>query len=327
VVGAARSGTTLLRLMLNAHPDIAIPSESHFFGALFRAFPPTVTLTGDAVAQAVDVVASSPEWQRDFAHSEAELRAAIGPGPLPMRDFVERVFRLEVGSGPARWGDKTPANLHWVDTLVACFPDAQVIAIVRDPRDVSLSLARLGWYGGTPWAIGRYLAHNGRALQRLRDRYDERCLRVVRYEDLVLDTEAELRALCAFLDVPFVAAMQAFHTQADRHVQPWELETGLHTNLRRAPSPDDVGRWRRDGSRWHHAQIEALTIDVVRAYQYERLVPDAALGAVRLAARAGHHARTPGHVASRAGTKLRRRLGGAGAREKTMTHSGAGRGT
>jgi hypothetical protein len=306
VVGAARSGTTLLRLLLNEHPDIAIPSESHFFGALFRAFPPTATLAADDLAAAVDIVASSPEWQRDFAHSEAELREAVGAGPMPIGEFVERVFRLEVGPAAARWGDKTPANLHWVGTLLTCFPDAQVVAIVRDPRDVALSLARLGWYGDTAWAIGRYLERNGRAVRQLRQHHDPRCFRVVRYEDVVLDTEATLRGLCDYLGVSFVAAMQDFYARADQHVQPWELQTGLHTKLRRAPSPDDVGQWRRTGRKWRHAQIEAMTIDVVREYGYERRVPDRALAAVRATARATHHARAPLHVAARAATKLGR---------------------
>src|SRR5262249_48202412 len=103
VVGAGRSGTTLLRLMLNEHPDVAIPSESHFIAPLIAALGATTMLSGDNLEQALSMVIESPEWQRDFGHTPEELRADIGDGPLRLDEFVDRVFRLEVGPEPAHW--------------------------------------------------------------------------------------------------------------------------------------------------------------------------------------------------------------------------------
>src|SRR5262249_52416703 len=128
VVGAGRSGTTLLRLMLNEHPDISIPSESHFIAPLIRTFGTHATLEGETLARALSMVLDSPEWQRDFGHTPEELRAAIGNAPLTIAEFVDRVFRLEVGPAPSHWGDKTPANMRWVGPLLECFPNAQAVA-------------------------------------------------------------------------------------------------------------------------------------------------------------------------------------------------------
>jgi hypothetical protein len=294
VVGAGRSGTTLLRLMLNAHPQIAIPSESHFLVPLLRAFPPGTDLAGADLERAVEVVASSAEWRRDFAHSETELRAAVGPGPIDVARFVDRVFRLEVGPEPARWGDKTPAYLEWVDTLLELFPAAHVVAIVRDPRDVYLSLLPLDWFGRTTWELGRYIARNGRFVERSRRRHPPERFHVVRYEDLVLQTDATLRDVCAFLGVPFVEAMADFHERAEENVRPWELEQRLHTKLLRPPTRADVGRWRREGPRREHEEIE-------------RTVDDRSLGRLRARARVRHYLRSPGELARRAGLRLRRR--------------------
>jgi hypothetical protein len=308
VVGAGRSGTTLLRLMLNEHPDIAIPSESHFIAPLIQEFGPTAILSGESIERALELVVECPEWERDFGHTPAELRAFVGTEPLSLAGFVERVFRLEVGPDPAHWGDKTPANLHWVGKLLEVFPDAQVVAIVRDPRDVYLSLVTLGWFGDTTWAIGRYLAQNGALVQNWIAKCPPAQFHVVRYEDLVVDTGATLRRLCDELGVPFVPAMAEFHERTQQHVQQWELDTGIHKKLLRPPASDDVARWRREGSRRDRAEIEAVTIDVIDAWNYERSIPSVWLPVLRAEARTRHHVKEPGALAARNVEQLRRRL-------------------
>jgi hypothetical protein len=287
VVGAMRSGTTLLRLMLNEHPGLAIPAESHFVAPLFRRFGPDVVLDGDRLTEAVDVVAGSPEWQRDFGHTEDELRAAVGDGPLRMDELLDRVFRLEIAdTGKSRWGDKTPAYLHRVDQLVTCFPAAKVVCIVRDPRDVYLSLSAHGWVGQTTVEIAAYLNRCERKRRRWERQLPAGSFRTVRYEDLVLDTEPTLRSVCTFLDLPFAGEMRAFFRNANDNVQQWELDIGAHNKLLRPPSTDDVGRWRREGSRLAIAEVEAMTGDVLDAHGYPRRLPARTGAPVRLEARA-----------------------------------------
>jgi hypothetical protein len=308
VVGAARSGTTLLRLMLNEHPRVSIPAESHLLGPLLRTFGPSAVLSATQLEQALTIVEACPEWQRDFAHTERELRTAVGAGPMTIAQFIDRVFRLEVGPGVARWGDKTPANLHWVGPLLTAFPDGHVVGIVRDPRDVYLSLAPYGWFGTSTWDIGRYIARNGASLERWRAQCPPDRFWVLRYEDLVLDTERTLTDLCARLGLPYADSMNAFFEHAETNVQGWELEMGVHDKLMRPPSPNDVGRWQREGSRRDHAEIESLTSSILDAFGYERRVSDHALGLWRLEARARHHARAPRELVTRNLAHVQRRI-------------------
>ena len=307
VVGAGRSGTTLLRLMLNEHPDISIPSESHFIAPLMRTFGTNATLSGDTLARALTMVLDSPEWQRDFGHTPDELRAAVGDDPLTVAEFVDRVFRLEVGPAPAHWGDKTPANMRWVGPLLECFPDARAVAIVRDPRDVYLSLLSLKWFGDDPWTIGRYIAHNGEMLQEWIAACPPERLHVVRYEDLVGDTEATLQRLCAGIGVSFVPAMVGFHANTRSNVQQWELDQ-FHEKLLRPPESDDIARWRREGSKLERWEIEAVTGDVMRRWGYDYSVAPRSLPLLRTEARARHHLRRPGSFITRNATQIRRRL-------------------
>jgi hypothetical protein len=307
VVGAGRSGTTLLRLMLNEHPDISLPSESHIIGPLMRTFGTHATLAGETLERALTMVLDTPEWQRDFGHTPDELRAAVGDDPLTLAEFFDRVFRLEVGPEPAHWGDKTPANMRWVGPLFDLFPNAQAVAIVRDPRDVYLSLLSLKWFGDDPWAIGRYIAHNGAMLQEWIGTCAADRLHVVRYEDLVSAPEATLRRLCDGLGVPFVPAMVGFHENTRRNVQQWELDQ-FHEKLLRPPESEDIARWKREGTRLDRIEIEALTDDVMRAWGYERSVGQGWISLLRVEARARHHLRKPGVFFTRNAAQLRRRV-------------------
>jgi hypothetical protein len=290
IVGAMRSGTTLLRLMVNEHPDVAIPAESHFLATLFRTFGPDAVLDGPTLAQALAIVAASPEWQRDFAHTERELHDAVGNAPLHLHAFVDRVFRLEVAAtGKARWGDKTPAYLFRVPDLLTCFPQATVVAVVRDPRDAYLSLVTRNWVGTSTWDVARYLERCARLVRRWSEQYPPDRFTTVHYEDLVLRPEVALPPLCEVLGLTYVAAMSDFHAHAAQHVQQWELDIGAHTKLLRSPQATDVERWRRERSargRLRRAQVEAVAPSAMAALGYEPTLPRVLRAPVRASARA-----------------------------------------
>lgn len=289
VVGAMRSGTTLLRLMLNESPDISIPAESHFVARLVKTYEPGHVLTDEERRSAVQFVTSRIEWKRDFTTSDDELVAAVGRGPLTVADFVDRIFRAETAaSGKPRWGDKTPAYLFFADRIMRHFGDAQLVIVVRDPRDVYLSLRRYNWAGRTTWSIGSYLRRCGRQVQRCTTTIDTARCRVVRYEDLVLDTETTLRRLCSDLDLTFDERMLSFFERADENVQSWELEIGAHTKLLRPVQPGDVGRWRTEGQADEIAEIESMTSFVLREHGYEPSVAAWKQPLLQLRARARH---------------------------------------
>jgi hypothetical protein len=270
VVGAMRSGTTLLRLMLNESPDLAIPAESHFVARLVRTLEPGKVLTDEERTWAVDFITSKLEWQRDYTTSDDELEAALADDPITLADLLDRLFRTEIAhTGKPRWGDKTPDYLFFVQHILGHFPDANVVAIVRDPRDVYLSLKRYDWAGRTTWSIGGYLSKCGRLADRWAAAYPAPQFVVVRYEDLVLDTAPTLERLCATLGLRFDERMLSFFEGAGENVQPWEFEIGAHTKLRRDVDASDVGRWRVEGDRKEIAEVESLTADIIRDHGYD----------------------------------------------------------
>lgn len=278
VVGSDRSGTTLLRLMLNAHPRLHVPRESGFLIELTAVLPIARPLDGAETARAVEIIVSHPRWG-DLELDADALRAAVAALPTPtLRDVAASVFRLSAARArKPRWGDKTPGYVAIIPTLATVFPEARFIHLIRDARDVCLSLRNRAWRGGLPnqarfWArqVGAGIAA-GRRLPA--DRYLE-----LAYEDLVLDPPATLTRACTFLDEAFDERMLAYHETAGREVASWE--SALHDRTRRPPRPADAQRWRRELTGWETFVIEALAGPVMDAVGQPRRYA----GAGRLAA-------------------------------------------
>lgn len=249
IVGADRSGTTLLRLYLNAHSRLAVPSESWFLIDLLAAFGPRALLRGADLDRAVSIVTQHQRFRDGWHVDGPALRALLAAAePLTLAGFCDRLYRLETGSADdVAWGDKTPEYVEHLGDLGHCFPDGRFIHLIRDGRDVYLSLARRRWSdrGYTPHELGRYWSRCVRAAADARSRLEPGRFLQVRYEDLVLDTVPTLQRITAFLGVAFEPRMLRAHGDAERVITARESAARVHEKLFRAPRPDDVERWRR----------------------------------------------------------------------------------
>lgn len=210
IVGAPRSGTTLLQYMLRSHPALSLPTgESHFFIPLYR----NAAQYGDLsrpdnvkrVLQAMEV--QSAEFLHTDMHGlkfdvEKLSQEFVAESRQSMRDIITGLFEKNAaGEGKPRWCDKTPYYVLHIPKLLEWWPDAQVIHIVRDGRDVALSMfARRHDFG----IYNTYLAAKqweqyvttGRALGQ---RVPERKYLELRYEDMISDQKAALQKICGFL--------------------------------------------------------------------------------------------------------------------------------
>ncbi|MET9382425.1 sulfotransferase [Streptomyces sp. NPDC002928] len=202
VLGCPRSGTTMLQLMLHAHPRIALPPETRF---VLPAYEDRLRF-GDL--REPDNRAGLAQWitgrkETRFhelgldAHSVAE-RIADAPPTLgsalgvPLQAYAER-------HGKVRWGDKRPAYALHVDAILRLFPDAQFVHLVRDGRDCVASLLGMPWWHrGFHEAVATW-AQVMDVTRRYARRLGPDSWREVRYEDLLADPETQLRGICAYL--------------------------------------------------------------------------------------------------------------------------------
>lgn len=269
IVGAGRSGSTLLRLMLASHSRIAIPPETWYLIDLLEEFPFDRPLREDEVNAAVSIMENHFRWP-DMGLGIAEFRARAADLRTPrLRDLVEIVYRSQMeAKGKTRWGDKTPPYIEIIPALAAMFGDAKFVHIIRDGHDVAKSYQRQGWHG--PWMHG-YTKEWRRAaeldLKLSKTPLNERILRV-RYEELVLDPEATLRGICAFIDERFEAQMLLWREKINEAVP--HRERRFHSSLVRDMSPSDVSRWKREMTPREIFVVEALIGTQLSHFGYER---------------------------------------------------------
>jgi hypothetical protein len=215
IVGAPRSGTTLLRLMLDAHPALAIPPETHFLPAcveLARGPSPTAE---QLVACVTRSPAEMPAWI-DFGLDESVYAASVRglQPPLSVRDGVRAFYRLYAQAhGKVRTGDKTPGYVQHIGAIGELLPEARFVHIIRDGRGAMASLrtmwfapsrdmAELARYWRTQVTAGKAAAAEGYPVLE------------VRYEALLETPEIELRRICAFVDLDFDQRMLRYHERA-----------------------------------------------------------------------------------------------------------------
>jgi len=246
IVGSGRSGTTLLRMMLCSHSRISIPPETWFLLPLVRRLSIDRTLNPSEIESAISLMTKHHRWPVMKLDAEELRRRVRQITDRHLRDVVEAVYRSHMEAhGKVRWGDKTPPYIEIVPQLVRLFPGVRFVHLIRDGRDVARSFQDTHWV--SPW-LHDNTEEWVRAMryQRRWERSDLRDLILqIRYEDLVLDTEATLRKICKFLGEEFEPRMLEWERQVDAQVP--EGERQYHRKLKlkigAKASPVGSGKW------------------------------------------------------------------------------------
>ncbi|MDZ4699829.1 MAG: sulfotransferase [Rhodothermales bacterium] len=274
IVGANRSGTTLLRLILNAHPNLAIPEEVVYFGSslagvsIDRWRDPGLTKEAytSFVMQFLD---NNCQPLGDIDRDEL-LDTILEEGPADFR----RPYQCVLESWAARqrkirWGEKTPGNLFYADIIYEMFPDARFIHLVRDPRAGVSSMLGTSFFPNDVVfnALGRAkFMTEGRALLERHVPAEQRFL--LRYEDIVASPEPTIRALCDFLGEAFEPAMMDFHEGASKFMKK-EAAMDFNAAATRPISADMRDKWRAKLDTADIAKIQAVCRRVMADYGYE----------------------------------------------------------
>lgn len=245
IVGAARSGTTLLRFMLSQHPHLYIPPQSSFIPHLFDNKASQPLKRRDAMHAVRTIFAARPfikHWQAPIPDPENFLDALPDQRAATILDTVYSSYAKQYGA--TRWGDKTPIYSAYMDLLATLFPEAQFIHIIRDGRDVALSLMKTYrelfhvdiYYSAATWRY--YVSQALVSSKKLpSDQYIE-----VRYEQLATNPEPELKRLCAFLCEPFSTSMLKPHKLARKTVS----STNVHAETHQPITTSHIGKWQRE---------------------------------------------------------------------------------
>ena len=283
VVGVNRSGTTLLRMMLDSHPELAIGAETHFVPDLIAACAAGNPSAADLVATITGV----REWP-DFGLEAGSLRAAFdrleADGGLDAAAALRCFYRLcAERAGKPRAGEKTPAYGRSMTAIADVLEEARFVHVIRDGRDVALSIRDRSTQERPFARIARRWRRRIEDARRQAEELGPRYLEV-RYERLVTDPEPVLREICGLIELPWDAAMldhtdrsaarlaemqRELPASGDRERLSAERRMRTHERVLGPPDPSRSGRWRRDMSAAEREQFESVAGTTLAELGYE----------------------------------------------------------
>lgn len=247
--GCGRSGTTLLRVMLDSHPHIVCGPE-------FKLIPSIANLWDHSVKGFLPVL-------QNYDLSKEDISTAY-------RHFIgELLSKYLHASGKVRIAEKSPNNVFYFPQLAQIFPGSPLIHVIRDGRDVVSSLLTMDWasivtgeklpYVESAQAAADYWKKSVMAGRRsaedpsVKGRYYE-----LRYEELVRQPEPTLRALFEFIDEPWDPAVLEYH-QVERNL----AEESSASQVSQPLYSKALGRWREDLSKADQQAVKEVAGDLL----------------------------------------------------------------
>jgi hypothetical protein len=279
IVGCPRSGTTLLRRLVDTHPLVAVIDEMRWIASFFERRE-GLTPEGLVTPELVDRLLAYDRFAT-LEISREQLERLIDTGdPIPYPKFVTGIFDLYgQAQGKSLVGDKTPRYARSIGTLHALWPHARFVHLVRDGRDVCMSilnwrkadqvLGRFSTWGEDQvataalwweWHVRLGREDGGSLAPKL---YHE-----VRYEALVSEPAKECEKLCSFLDLPYDDAMLKFHEGRTK------MKPGLDAKKAWLPITSGLRDWRSQMTLDDVERFEAAAGGLLEELGYPRVVPD-----------------------------------------------------
>lgn len=215
IVGLSRSGTKLVRDLLNNHPLISIPDyETHFI-------PSLIDLNKDRFhfKKSIELVENS-KFYKNYKDVKAiditAVKESLNNSEFKLTSFIEWVLKFYSGIGDTKgnfiWGDKTPKNLRFLTQIRKVYPNCKFIHIIRDPRDRTMSMKNTWWK-----SIKRSAYLWNKEIKDSQNYLDDKNYVEVKYEDLVSRPEIILSKLCRYLGVDFVEEMTILNQPSEKY--------------------------------------------------------------------------------------------------------------
>jgi len=278
LVGCPRSGTTMLKRMVNAHPLVAITRETHWIPRYFEK-QRGVTADGFVTDRLVDKLFDHHRFPQ-MKISREKLQAMIEGSPnLTYAELVSQIYnRYGQRKQKPIVGDKTPTYVRKIPTLHGLWPSARFVHLIRDGRDVWLSIkqwrmAKKSAGQFSTWKIDplvttalwwKALVGMGRRDGALlgSEQYRE-----IHYRDLVTQPDVECRRLANFLGLPHVEAMERFYEGRTQH------DNQLSTNAAWLPPTPGRRNWQTQMEPHEIERFEAAAGTLIEEIGYDRAFP------------------------------------------------------
>jgi len=272
IVGVGRSGTSLLQSILNAHTEIAFLPETQFFRKYVAAAKYRKNEGEIAAAAFEEILKTDEAFQRADIEAQ-DLMSNVDRTNFKTTDAYKTLLGLYLKKKNKNIiGDKDPRNIDYLPQLHRHFPEAKIIHIYRDPRDVVLSKTKAAWSAHRPFwqhtLIGQYQLARGRRLGK--QLYGKQFFEL-QYEQLISEPEQVLQNLTTFLAVDYESDMMNFANSSrelvDEKEMSWKKET-FKPILK-----GNSGKWKENFSQKQIQFIETVSKEAFETLHYEKVKP------------------------------------------------------
>jgi len=260
VMGCSRSGTTMLTVMLDRHSQFVGLPETHYFPLNYLRHP--------AAANPGVLLGHLDRNPRmaDLGLDRVALQAALGAGPASHA----RLLQVMLAQYAARHGkpfavEKTPYHLPFTPLILDWYPQARCACIIRDGRDVVLSLKRAGWGYKSIYLNSLRWCYAAALAEQFARRYPGHFY-VIRYEDILDDPRTALSGLMAFLGAAF-EERQLEASASTGVVPPWE--SAWKQQALQVIDRSHAGRWRQEATGRELGIMQAVMGDYLRRFRYD----------------------------------------------------------
>lgn len=266
VIGSQRSGTSFLYRLIQKYLKIGFGRDNGLFVRKMKMLDYYGDLKNDAnLRRLLTDILNEPDVKRRFPELEIDVDAFISQ--MDERTYPELVRRFYAEwaylKGANRWGGKTPDYSIYTAELLELFPDAKFVHIIRDGRDVALSLFRLDWGAKSPIVAAKHWKERVEAACNFGRTLDDSQYLEIRYEHLVQFPEEIFENLIHFLD-----------WEDDRYKIIDQFNRGIVGKVRR----DNFNKWKMQMSRRHIRAFEQVAGDLLKRLGYNTTLPADAIG-------------------------------------------------
>ncbi len=265
ILGAQRSGTTLVRLLLNNHPRIAIPDESTFLMPILKSKYLKQAISGERLKNFIRYLQVNKEFEIWNFDNSKTIDALLNKKSYSLHGLISVIFKSFCeAKGKPRWGDKTPSFFRKADILSKLFPQAKYLHIVRDGRDVFASYKKMkvmrnyAAVNALEWRYKVWKIENFLSGINPSDKI------TIRYEDLVANPEDVMKQVFNTIEEEYDDGILEFHKDSKYNVGK------NHSNLIYQPiSSSNTNKWKKELSKREINIFTTMSSGVLKSFDYE----------------------------------------------------------
>jgi len=276
ILGRPRSGTTLMRTLFDAHPNVATPVECAFIINMKQKYGKITQWTKEDLEGFYEDVQKHIKfdtWNIDLDRLKKDLLECEGPNTF--QNVCKVVYFDYISLFPKEeilWiGDKNPVYATYTPELLQLFPDAKFIHLIRDPRDNIISLKNVDFEGPFTALLAYRWQHSARKLFHIKKKYPAQFY-TIRYEDLVSAPEKYYREMCDFLSIPYNDSVFDFYKKQDEAMKKFNVDKIMkyHKSLFSPINTSKVNLWKTQLPDKDIRITEFVSGRWIREYGYER---------------------------------------------------------